>query len=151
MADQVAALLKALEETISRAHDQLRGLRALLDGSDTDEGWTAFWAVYPRKTAKPLALKAWRKLNPDQEMTAAILAAVTEQKTWPQWTKDAGTFVPHPATWLNQRRWEDEGITRHLPLMTPTICPHRPPCTRSTECVKRVLNASRAERGQPLL
>jgi hypothetical protein len=25
-----------------------------------------------------------------------------------EWTKDGGQFIPHPATWLNQKRWEDE-------------------------------------------
>jgi hypothetical protein len=25
-----------------------------------------------------------------------------------QWRRDDGRFIPHPATWLNQRRWEDE-------------------------------------------
>lgn len=25
-----------------------------------------------------------------------------------QWTKDNGQFIPHPSTWLNQSRWEDE-------------------------------------------
>ena len=25
-----------------------------------------------------------------------------------QWKKDSGRFVPYPATWLNNRRWEDE-------------------------------------------
>ena len=25
-----------------------------------------------------------------------------------QLQKDGGQFVPHPTTWLNQRRWEDE-------------------------------------------
>jgi len=25
-----------------------------------------------------------------------------------QWRKDNGQFIPNPATWLNQRRWEDE-------------------------------------------
>ena len=24
------------------------------------------------------------------------------------WTKDGGQFIPHAATWLNGKRWEDE-------------------------------------------
>ena len=31
-----------------------------------------------------------------------------------QWNRDNGQFIPHPATWLNQRRWEDE-LTIQLP------------------------------------
>lgn len=70
-------------------------------GDDFD----TFWSAYPRKTAKQDAYKSWLKLNPDERLLAAILAAVERQKQWEQWRKG---IVPHPATWLNQRRWEDE-------------------------------------------
>lgn len=41
-------------------------------------------------------------------MTDLIIAAVERQKLWPDWTKDGGRFIPHPATWLNRASWEDE-------------------------------------------
>lgn len=63
------------------------------------------WGVYPRKTGKGAALKAWQKQKPDR---AVVLAALDWQRTQPQWVKDGGQFIPHMATWLNQRRWEDE-------------------------------------------
>ncbi len=25
-----------------------------------------------------------------------------------QWQKEGGQYIPNPATWLNQNRWEDE-------------------------------------------
>jgi hypothetical protein len=25
-----------------------------------------------------------------------------------QWQKENGQYIPNPATWLNQRRWDDE-------------------------------------------
>ena len=25
-----------------------------------------------------------------------------------EWKRDGGRFIPHPATWLNGKRWEDE-------------------------------------------
>ena len=25
-----------------------------------------------------------------------------------QWQRDNGQYIPHPATWLNQGRWDDE-------------------------------------------
>lgn len=37
-----------------------------------------------------------------------MLAALAQQKKSPQWVKDGGEFIPHPATWLNQGRWQDE-------------------------------------------
>ena len=40
-----------------------------------------------------------------------LLDAVEAQKRSPQWTRDGGQFIPYPATWLNQRRWEDEHLS----------------------------------------
>ena len=37
-----------------------------------------------------------------------ILNAVEIQKQSDQWTKDGGQFIPLPATWLNNSRWEDD-------------------------------------------
>ena len=67
-----------------------------------------FWAAYPRKTAKPDALKAFLRINPDPETVERSLAAVEKQRASPQWTRDDGQYIPYPATWLNGRRWEDE-------------------------------------------
>ena len=67
-----------------------------------------FWAAYPRHTGKQDAYKAFVKLKPDEALMAAILAGIERQKQSAQWTKDGGQFIPHPATWLNGCRWEDE-------------------------------------------
>lgn len=67
-----------------------------------------FWKAYPLHKAKPTALKAFGKLKPDRVLLNAILAALSVQKQSSQWTRDGGQYIPHPATWLNQRRWEDE-------------------------------------------
>jgi hypothetical protein len=72
------------------------------------DSFAEFWSVYPRHEKKPKALAAWRKLNPDPQTVTVILAAIARQKLSPQWTKEAGQFIPHPATWINDRRWEDE-------------------------------------------
>ena len=72
------------------------------------KGFSEFWRIYPRKVGKQAALKAWSKLKPSAELTQAILQAVEYQRTSPQWTKDGGQYIPNPATWLNQGRWEDE-------------------------------------------
>lgn len=80
-------------------------------GDELPPGFEAFWTAFPRKTAKPEAVKAWSKLDPDDPLQAALLKAVDRQRRWPSWTKDGGQFIPHPSTWLNQRRWEDEQAT----------------------------------------
>jgi hypothetical protein len=72
-----------------------------------------FWAIYPKKKGKDTAFKAWVRRKPDVALVATILAAVEKQKTWPEWLKDGGEFVPNPATWVNAGRWNDEP---HQPL-----------------------------------
>lgn len=71
-------------------------------------GFERFWELYPRKVGKQAALKAWSRLKPSAELTKAILDAVEYQKNSREWTKDGGQYIPHPTTWLNQGRWEDE-------------------------------------------
>lgn len=71
-------------------------------------GFDLFWAVYPNKKGKDDARKAWEKRHPHDALTDLIIAAVERQKHWPDWTKDSGRFIPHPATWLNRGSWEDE-------------------------------------------
>lgn len=64
-----------------------------------------FWKAYPRKVAKVVAWKSWQKQAP---VLSDVLSALDWQGKQDQWTKDGGKFIPHPATYLNQRRWEDE-------------------------------------------
>lgn len=70
-----------------------------------------FWKAYPKKVSKANALKAWKKLKPNDDLVREILSALEEQKQSSQWQKDNGQFIPYPATWLNGRRWEDEQQT----------------------------------------
>ena len=63
-----------------------------------------FWQQYPNKTAKQSALKAWLKLKPDDATYQKIMISVSKQKLWQQWQDG---YIPHPATWLNGKRWED--------------------------------------------
>lgn len=71
-------------------------------------GFAEFWSAYPLKKAKATAEKAWAKLKPGAELTATILSAIATQRASADWQRDGGQYIPHPTTWLNQRRWEDE-------------------------------------------
>jgi hypothetical protein len=75
---------------------------------DPPDPFTTFWNCYPRKVAKPVALKSWAKLNPDDETVKAIIHGLSRAKMSDQWKRDNGAYIPHPATFLNQRRWEDD-------------------------------------------
>lgn len=69
-----------------------------------------FWSAYPRKVGKDRARKAWKKIPRPKETLGLILDALTWQATSEQWTKDNGQFIPHPATYLNDGRWQDERV-----------------------------------------
>lgn len=73
---------------------------------DEPPGFAEFWQEYPNHSAKANAVKAWGKIT--AELHPAIMAAVIVQKRSAAWTKDNGQFVPHAATWLNGKRWEDQ-------------------------------------------
>ena len=69
------------------------------------DSFISFWEAYPNKTGKGAAYKSWEKMKPPLEK---VMAALEWQKKTAQWTKDDGAYIPHPSTWLNQSRWEDE-------------------------------------------
>jgi hypothetical protein len=73
-----------------------------------EERFKAFYNVYPRKRGKQDAWKAFAKLNPDDALLATMIRSVNTWSKSDEWTRDAGKYIPHPATWLNGRRWEDE-------------------------------------------
>lgn len=77
--------------------------------SDEDRDFEAFWAAYPRKTAKWDARKAWHAAVQRRGLSAqAAIAAVEAQARSDQWTRDGGRFVPSPAAWLSGGRWLDD-------------------------------------------
>jgi hypothetical protein len=43
------------------------------------------------------------------------VSAIKRQECSDQWRQNSGRYIPLPATWLNQARWEDEGIKREEP------------------------------------
>lgn len=72
-------------------------------------GFVDFWTVYPRKVSKQTAIRAWRKTgaNDSEALTDTIIADVNRRlKT--EWSGKDMQYIPHPSTYLNQRRWEDE-------------------------------------------
>ena len=71
-----------------------------------------FWQAYPRKEGKKKAQDAFAKVTVSLEV---LLAAIEIQKKTPQWEKDNGQFIPHPATWLDGKRWEDVPVEQNKP------------------------------------
>lgn len=67
-----------------------------------------FWAAYPRKIGKDAARKAFDRRRVTRGALGEMLTAIEAQKKTSQWLRDAGQFIPHPSTWLNEGRWQDE-------------------------------------------
>lgn len=83
------------------------------DLSLTVDEWfeAVFWPEYPRKVAVAAAKKAMRGVfrgvtgDAEDALGAAIMAGLTRQLR--AWSGKDKQYIPHAATWLNQRRWED--------------------------------------------
>lgn len=66
-----------------------------------------FWQIYPEKKGKGKAHLSWKKLtNPEREQSIIAIKLQIENNHFKG--RDGVDYTPHPATWLNQRRWEDE-------------------------------------------
>lgn len=107
-----------------------------------------FWKAYPLKKAKQAALKAWKKINPDKQFAETIISAVEKQKRWEDWIRDNGQYIPNPATWLNQGRWEDEERRKAKPDDGPERLITSEEAHRNLERAKRDADMRRMEGGQ---
>ena len=65
-----------------------------------------FWELYPKKVGKGFAFKAYKNINDPKPTLSEIKKSIEEHQKIDQWSTNQ--FIPNPATWLNQRRWEDE-------------------------------------------
>lgn len=72
-----------------------------------DKYFEVFWKEYPRKVGKKYAKQVWDK-KIKVEQIFSILEGLEAYKTSFEWLKDGGQFIPHPSTFLNGERWEDE-------------------------------------------
>lgn len=78
--------------------------------SDEFEAW---WAEYPNRKGKAKAFEAWKKLTPEdrQAATEDVPRRLALDR---QWRREAGAYIPHGPTYLNQRGWDDD-ITPETP------------------------------------
>ena len=86
---------------------QIGNLLPEIEGDDLVDkgGFEAFYRDYPRKTDKKAAERAWDKLS-EKDRLAAYAGMVYHRDNNPQWQDKS--LIPHPSTFLNGRRWEDE-------------------------------------------
>ncbi|KKL62318.1 hypothetical protein LCGC14_2186380, partial [marine sediment metagenome] len=92
----------------ARATDKAKAKENPAQASPSLVGFEAFWNAYPRKVGKPAAIRTWKKTwsKPNPVASDGIMAGLERWKQTEQWQNPQ--FIPYPATFLNQRRWEDE-------------------------------------------
>ena len=70
--------------------------------------------AYPRRVGKVAAKKAYTGAR--KSVSAEIILTAVKAYPWSEQSK----FIPYPATWLNDERWQDE-----LPVPEPKRLPGR--------------------------
>lgn len=73
---------------------------------DARELFDRFWDSYPRKESKLRAWQSFQKLHPDEILLEIMLYWIGRAVKSEQWQDK--NKIPHPSTWLNQRRWEGD-------------------------------------------
>ncbi|MFJ4738750.1 helix-turn-helix domain-containing protein [Streptomyces sp. NPDC088775] len=73
---------------------------------DTD--FAAFWAIYPRKEGKGKARLAFAAAVKNGVKADTLIAAVQKHRDHWARCRTETRFIPHPTTWLNGERYEDE-------------------------------------------
>lgn len=73
---------------------------------NNNDHFDAFWSAYPVKKGKLAARKAWDKLKLSDDVVKLIAENMKARMDAGEW--EDKQYIPHPATFLNGRRWEDE-------------------------------------------
>lgn len=67
-----------------------------------------FWEAYPNKVGKASAKTKYEKKVKDLATHNLIMKDLEKRKYFHEWIKDGGRYIPHPTTYLNNERWNDE-------------------------------------------
>lgn len=92
------------DRTVPELPPPLSPSRGTRERSTDPPGFQRFWASYPKRVGKGAAATAWMK-GQCEGRVEAVLTGLERQQTYLR--REGGRFVPLPATWLHQRRWED--------------------------------------------
>lgn len=122
-----------------------------------------FWQLYPaaRRVNKAKARAAFIRANITARDMALIVEVLPQQARSPQWNEHP-RYIPHPTTYLNQRRWTDDPAafapappTAEELRMANNVrmargCPHGGTCEDWRACVQLIVDRIRARRtGEP--
>jgi phage replication O-like protein O len=77
-----------------------------------DRDFESFWLKYPRKREKHNARKVWTKYYADGAFTLGQITELLHNYINGEWEGREMRYIPHAASWLNKRPWEDQESTR---------------------------------------
>lgn len=96
-----------------RTEQKERTKERTITSSGDEARFRKFYESYPLRKERQAALKAWRKIKPDDELLQKMLEAIESQVAEKAALKARGEFCPswkNPATWLSKGCWEDEVV-----------------------------------------
>lgn len=74
--------------------------------SEVDKSFERFWESYPVKKGKHRAQSLWKSKKLSKHVDAIIEDVGLKLRSDSQWQDKQ--YIPHPSTYINQKRWEDE-------------------------------------------
>lgn len=116
--------IKVRHDDVMTASDKIRSDKIRLDKiridkplrtNVLDDGFEEFWNSYPKKVGKEAARKSWGKYKSNFTLDAVLLALDWQIES-DQWRRNDGQFIPNPATYLNQGRWQDQQPVETTPF-----------------------------------
>lgn len=73
-----------------------------------DAKFTNWWFFYPRKYGRGAAKRSFKVALKKVDYETLLNSTREYSEIVAQWPVDQQQYVPHPSTWLNQERWDDD-------------------------------------------
>lgn len=88
-----------------------------------DGGFERWWQAYPkpRRIAKSKCLRIWRRKGLEAKAAEVLLVLASDVRS-SQWQRDDFQYVPLPATWLSQDRFERDVGALQPAKRVCTVC-----------------------------
>lgn len=94
------------------------GQEVITHDPEIDQMFEKFWDRYPKKVGKKAAYRKFLTAKPNTELFAKMIKTIDWQEKYLWEDED---YIPHPRTWLNQERWNDEPPQEIKPIVNGPI------------------------------
>jgi len=96
-----------------------------------------FWKLYPRKVGKPKAFSSFKKAVKSNE-SQLIIDSLKNHLTI--WSGQEIEYIPHPTTWLNQERYNDQVSKPDKKLLNVEVVQMKKYICPTCESIKELSN-----------